>query len=80
MNPQHDDDDKPWWQVIGHDVIRLLVLIWAAGTLTAYYMGVLDRAESSFIASVFMQTCVTFGIQKAGNGQKKPPSNDNLKQ
>lgn len=76
MTDPHDDDDKPWWQIIGHDLVRLVVLVWAAGILTAYYMGVLDRTESSFIASVFMSTAMTYGIQQKAqnnNGQKKQP-------
>ena len=54
-------------------VIRVAILTWAAGLLTASYAGLLAKMDPTFIATVFTASAATFGINtmKKGDDDEK---------
>ncbi|MFZ9247515.1 MAG: hypothetical protein ACO23K_04520, partial [Ilumatobacteraceae bacterium] len=50
--------------------IRLTVLAWSGGLLTLYYLGGLQRLDTTFIGGLLTQTLAAFGIT-LGSQQKK---------
>ena len=42
--------------------IRLMVLTWSGGLLTLYYLGGLQRLDTTFIGGLLTQTLAAFGI------------------
>ena len=50
--------------------IRLTVLTWSGGLLTLYYLGGLQRLDTTFIGGLLTQTLAAFGIT-LGSQQKK---------
>jgi len=50
--------------------IRLMVLIWSGGLLTMYYLGGLQRLDTTFIGGLLTQTLAAFGIT-LGSQQRK---------
>ena len=42
--------------------IRLMVLSWSGGLLTLYYLGGLQRLDTTFIGGLLTQTLAAFGI------------------
>jgi hypothetical protein len=58
------------------ELVRLAVLIWSAGMLTASYAGMLDKMDPTFIASLLSGTLAGYGISRMDpkTAQQKPPS------
>ena len=50
--------------------IRLMVLTWSGGLLTLYYLGGLQRLDTTFIGGLLTQTLAAFGIT-LGNHKKE---------
>jgi len=42
--------------------VRIIVLTWSAGLLTASYAGFLPKMDPTFIASIFTASLATFGV------------------
>lgn len=45
-------------------LIRLIVLGWSAGLLTASYAGLLDKFDPTYVASILSGTLTTFHITR----------------
>ena len=58
-------------------LVRIGILIWSAGLLTASYMNIVKNPDEAFIASIFTAALSTFGIEKISekstNQTPKPP-------
>ena len=50
--------------------IRMMVFTWSGGLLTLYYLGGLQRLDTTFIGGLLTQTLAAFGIT-LGNTAKK---------
>ena len=59
-------------------LVRIGILIWSAGLLTASYMNIVKNPDEAFIASIFTAALSTFGIEKISEKSStqtpKPPS------
>jgi len=53
------------------EIVKALVLIWSAGVLTASYMGMLQKMDPTFVASLLSGTLASYGISRI---DKKEPS------
>ena len=53
------------------EIVKALVLIWSAGVLTASYMGMLQKMDPTFVASLLSGTLASYGIQRMD--KKEPP-------
>lgn len=51
--------------------VRMLILVWSAGLLTASYMNLVKNPDEAFIASIFTATLSTFGIEKMNKPESK---------
>ena len=51
--------------------IRLMVLTWSGGLLTLYYLGGLQRLDTTFIGGLLTQTLAAFGITLGNTGKKE---------
>lgn len=69
-----------WFEAFFEDVVKLAVLIWSAGMLTASYAGWLPKMDPTFIASLLSGTLAGYGISRIDNSKKpQPPSSDTKK-
>ena len=73
-------DDKEEQLMYLATLIRVIVLVWAAGILTLNYVKIPgydagEKIDPTFIASVFTGTLATFGVQTGGK-KKKPGDPD----
>ena len=73
-------DDKEEQLAYLATLIRVIVLVWAAGILTLNYVKIPgydagEKIDPTFIASVFTGTLATFGVQTGGK-KKKPGDPD----
>jgi hypothetical protein len=57
-------------------VIRLVILSWSGGLLTAYYLGGLQRLDTTFIGGLLTQTLATFGIVLTERKRDNDDDND----
>lgn len=55
-------------------LVRLGILVWSAGLLTASYMNIVKNPDEAFIASIFTATLSTFGIEKLNDSTTKKPT------
>ena len=46
------------------EIVKALVLIWSAGVLTASYMGMLQKMDPTFVASLLSGTLASYGISR----------------
>lgn len=53
------------------EIVKALVLIWSAGVLTASYMGMLQKMDPTFVASLLSGTLASYGISRMD--KKEPP-------
>ena len=67
MNEEH----QGWFT----EIVKFVVLLWAAGILTMSYMGKMQKMDPTFIASLLSGTLASYGIQRVtnGNGNGKKP-------
>ena len=67
-SPQ-DDDDKHG--LLGH-LVRLGLMIWACGVITANYMGVFKQSiDVTFSASLLSSMAASYGLTVGRNTSKK---------
>ena len=67
-SPQ-DDDDKHG--LLGH-LVRLGLMIWACGVITANYMGAFKQSiDVSFSASLLSSMAASYGLTVGRNTSKK---------
>jgi len=55
------------------EVVKALVLIWSAGVLTASYMGMLQKMDPTFVASLLSGTLASYGSSRIDKDSKKEP-------
>lgn len=55
------------------EIVKALVLVWSAGVLTASYMGMLQKMDPTFVASLLSGTLASYGISRIDKDQKKEP-------
>jgi len=66
---QQQDEDKNDW--LGH-VVRLGLMIWAIGVITANYMGMFKQSiDVTFSASILSSMAASYGLQVGRNTAKK---------
>ena len=54
------------------DFVRLTIMIWAMGVLTANYLGIFKQSiDVTFSASLLSSTAASYGLSVGRNGQKK---------
>lgn len=56
--------------------VRVGILLWSAGLLTASYMNIVKNPDEAFIASIFTATLSTFGIEKMAERNKSQPGSN----
>ena len=64
-----NDDQQGWFT----EIVKFVVLLWAARILTMSYMGKMEKMDPTFIASLLSGTLASYGIQRMkenGNGKK----------
>ena len=47
-----------------NEIVKALVLVWSAGVLTASYMGMLQKMDPTFVASLLSGTLASYGISR----------------
>ena len=52
------------------EIAKALVLVWSAGVLTASYMGMLQKMDPTFVASLLSGTLASYGISRVDNKKK----------
>ena len=52
------------------EIVKALVLVWSAGVLTASYMGMLQKMDPTFVASLLSGTLASYGISRVDNKKK----------
>ena len=55
------------------EIVKALVLIWSAGVLTASYMGMLQKMDPIFVASLLSGTLASYGIARVDKNTKQEP-------
>lgn len=55
------------------EIVKALVLVWSAGVLTASYMGMLQKMDPTFVASLLSGTLASYGISRVDKDTKKEP-------
>ena len=53
--------------------VKALVLFWSAGVLTASYMGMLQKMDPTFVASLLSGTLASYGISRVDKNSKSDP-------
>jgi len=53
------------------EIVKALVLVWSAGVLTASYMGMLQKMDPTFVASLLSGTLASYGISRMDKDNKK---------
>ena len=53
------------------EIVKALVLVWSAGVLTASYMGMLQKMDPTFVASLLSGTLASYGISRVENDKKE---------
>ena len=78
-------DDKEEQLAFLSTIVRLSVLVWAAGILTLAYVKLPaafnipeQKLDPTFIASVFTGTLATFGVQAAGKKKSADGGSANI--
>ena len=52
------------------EIVKALVLFWSAGVLTASYMGMLQKMDPTFVASLLSGTLASYGISRVDKNSK----------
>ena len=66
---QEQEDHGNGW--LG-DFVRLTIMIWAMGVITANYLGMFKQSiDVTFSASLLSSTAASYGLSVGRNGQKK---------
>ena len=66
---QEQEDHSNSW--LG-DFVRLTIMIWAMGVITANYLGIFKQSiDVTFSASLLSSTAASYGLSVGRNGQKK---------
>jgi len=55
------------------EIVKALVLVWSAGVLTASYMGMLQKMDPTFVASLLSGTLASYGISRIDKNSKQDP-------
>lgn len=55
------------------EIVKALVLVWSAGVLTASYMGMLQKMDPTFVASLLSGTLASYGISRIDKSSKQDP-------
>ena len=55
------------------EIVKALVLVWSAGVLTASYMGMLQKMDPTFVASLLSGTLASYGISRIDKNSKQEP-------
>ena len=55
------------------EIVKALVLVWSAGVLTASYMGMLQKMDPTFVASLLSGTLASYGISRIDKNSKSEP-------
>ena len=55
------------------EIVKALVLVWSAGVLTASYMGMLQKMDPTFVASLLSCTLASYGISRIDKNSKQDP-------
>ena len=58
------------------EIVKALVLIWSAGVLTASYMGMLQKMDPTFVASLLSGTLASYGISRMDKKNDETPKNN----
>ena len=75
---QHNEDDKHDW--LGH-VVRLGLMIWACGVITANYLGIFKQSiDVTFSASILSSMAASYGLTVGRNAKKKDAPTVNQEQ
>jgi hypothetical protein len=53
------------------EIVKALVLVWSAGVLTASYMGMLQKMDPTFVASLLSGTLASYGISRVDKDKKE---------
>jgi hypothetical protein len=56
---------KSFLHEFSSELVKGLVLVWSAGVLTASYMGMLEKMDPTYIASLLSGTLASYGISRA---------------
>ena len=71
--PEEQDDQQHSW--LG-DVVRVTILLWSMGILTANYLGIFSQAvDPTFPASLLTGTAATYTPALGKIGKKKKEAN-----
>ena len=57
------------------EIVKALVLIWSASVLTASYMGMLQKMDPTFVASLLSGTLASYGISRMDKKTDDTPKN-----
>ena len=66
-------DDQGFFYNFFSEIVKALVLVWSAGVLTASYMGMLQKMDPTFVASLLSGTLASYGISRIDKDSKKEP-------
>ena len=66
-------DDHNFFSGFFSEIVKALVLVWSAGVLTASYMGMLQKMDPTFVASLLSGTLASYGISRIDKDTKKEP-------
>ena len=55
-----NDDQQGWFT----EIVKFVVLLWAAGILTMSYMGKMEKMDPTYVASILSGTLATFSITR----------------
>ena len=68
QSQEQEDHSNSW---LG-DFVRLTIMIWAMGVITANYLGIFKQSiDVTFSASLLSSTAASYGLSVGRNGQKK---------
>ena len=57
------------------NVIKVSVVVWTAGMLTAYYARILPQMDATFIAGLLTQTLGALGVEVANKKKEEEENN-----
>ena len=66
-------DNQNFFSGFFSEIVKALVLVWSAGVLTASYMGMLQKMDPTFGASLLSGTLASYGISRIDKDTKKEP-------
>tara|TARA_B100001741_G_scaffold312951_1_gene317599 strand:+ start:16648 stop:16860 length:213 start_codon:yes stop_codon:yes gene_type:complete len=66
-------DNQNFFSGFFSEIVKALVLVWSAGVLTASYMGMLQKMDPTFVASLLSGTLASYGISRIDKDTKKEP-------